>query len=293
MKHIVIISGKGGTGKTTLAASFCALADNPVTVDCDVDAANMHLLLNPSVIKSSKFYGGKYAFINKDKCNGCGLCAQKCRFEAVDLANAKAQVNIRNCEGCGLCARICPAKAIEMKDRLSGEWFISDTQYGPFVHARLGAGEENSGKLVSKIKQEAFKIADENHTPLVIADGPPGIGCPVAASLVSADLAVVVCEPTMSAIQDMKRVLDAANFLGVKCAVTMNKWNLNRENTLAVEQFCRERQIHYLGRISFSTDANKAIENKLPLAEYENRKLAVEIKDVWTNVLLCLERHSA
>lgn len=286
MKHIVIISGKGGTGKTTLAASFCTLADNPVIVDCDVDAANMHLLLNPKITKTQDFYGGKYAFIDNSKCTNCLMCVQNCRFGAVSAA---IKVNMHLCEGCGLCARLCPVKAIEMKPRLSGQWFVSQTSYGAFVHARLSPGEENSGKLVSRIKQEAFAIAKENHNSFIIADGPPGIGCPVAASLVSADLAVVVCEPTLSAIHDMKRVLSAASFMEVPCAVVLNKWNLNRENTLSVERFCSESKIPYLGRISFSTDAGKAIENRLPLTEYDNKKLMIEIKNIWTNILFYLE----
>lgn len=287
MKHIVIISGKGGTGKTTLAASFCALADNPVILDCDVDASNMHLLLSPKIQETHDFYGGRYASIDKSKCTGCNICADSCRFGAITKS---AEVNKFLCEGCGLCARLCPNKAITMEQRLSGQWFISQTPYGDFVHARLDAGEENSGKLVSKIKQEAFKIAKEKSSSFIIADGPPGIGCPVAASLSSADLAIVVCEPTLSAIYDMKRVLDTAKLLQVPCAAVINKWDLNKENTILIEDFCLKEKIPVFGVLSFSTDVTKAIENAVPLTEYYNRKLKFEVIKIWTNILFYLEK---
>ncbi len=288
MKHLVIISGKGGTGKTTLAASFCALADNPVILDCDVDASNMHLLLSPKTQETYDFYGGKYAYIDKDKCSQCNICAENCRFEAI---GKPAQVNKFLCEGCELCSHICPSQAISMKERLSGQWFISQTHYGDFIHARLEAGEENSGKLVSKIKQEAFKIAKEKASSFIIADGPPGIGCPVAASLSSADLAIIVCEPTLSAIYDMKRVIETAKLLNVPCAAIINKWDLNKENSTLIQEYCRQNNIPVLGVVSFSTDVTKSIESGVPLSEFYNRKLKFEVIEIWTNILFYLERN--
>ncbi len=286
MKHIVIISGKGGTGKTTIAASFCVLAKKPVIIDCDVDASNMHLLLSPQMLQTQDFYGGQYAVIDTDKCRGCKKCLENCRFGAI---TEDLKINKFDCEGCGLCARLCPQKAISMEKRFCGQWFISQTPYGPFVHARLDAGEENSGKLVSRIKQEALKIAKESNAAFVIADGPPGIGCPVTASLASADLAVIVCEPTLSAIYDMKRAFETALLLGAPCAVIINKWDINKENTFLIEDFCLKEKIPCLGRVSFSNDVNKAVANAVPLVNYGNEKLKTEIENIWQKTLSYLE----
>lgn len=281
MKHIVVISGKGGTGKTTLAASLCALAGKPVIIDCDVDAADMHLLTHPRIRRSENFTGGKYAVIDAAECTKCGKCRGACRFEAI---TKDFKTDIFSCEGCGLCERLCPAKAISMTDRLSGKWFVSDTKYGILVHAELGIGEENSGKLVSKVKQAAFDIANAAAAEWVIADGPPGTGCPVMAALSGAHLAVVVTEPTLSAIHDMKRAVETASHFHIPSAVIINKWDLNEENTAEVEKFCEANAVTLLGRISFNQAASEAVAAGIPLVEYGNDRLSGEIKAVWSKI---------
>lgn len=281
MKHIVVISGKGGTGKTTLTASLCALAEKPVIIDCDVDAADMHLLTHPQIRRSEDFTGGKYAVIDAAKCVKCGKCREVCRFDAITKG---FKADIFSCEGCGLCERVCPAKAIAMTDRLSGKWFVSDTKYGVLVHAELGIGEENSGKLVSKVKQTAFDIANASAAQWVIADGPPGTGCPVMASLSGAHLAVVVTEPTLSAIQDMKRAVETASHFNIPSAVIINKWDLNENNTVEVEKFCKENNVALLGRISFNQAASEAVAAGVPLVEYGNARPSDEIKAIWSNI---------
>ena len=282
MKQLVVISGKGGTGKTTLAASLCALAEKPVIIDCDVDAADMHLLLHPQIRRTENFSGGKYAALESAKCVVCGQCRQACRFDAI---TADFKIDIYSCEGCGLCARVCPAKAIAMADRSSGRWFVSDTKYGPLVHAELGIGEENSGKLVSRIKQAAHELAQAAGARWLIADGPPGTGCPVMASLSGADLAVIVTEPTLSAMHDMKRAVETAAHFHIPSAVIVNKWDLNEDNTVEIERFCAESKIAVLGRISFNQAVSAAIAAGVPLVEYGDAGLADQLKVIWANIL--------
>ena len=282
MKQLVVISGKGGTGKTTLAASLCALAEKPVIIDCDVDAADMHLLLHPQIRRTENFSGGKYATLDNVKCVACGQCRQVCRFDAI---TPDFKIDIYSCEGCGLCARVCPAKAIAMADRSSGRWFVSDTKYGPLVHAELGIGEENSGKLVSRIKQAAHELAQAAGARWLIADGPPGTGCPVMASLSGADLAVIVTEPTLSAMHDMKRAVETAAHFHIPSAVIVNKWDLNEDNTVEIERFCAESKIAVLGRISFNQAVSAAIAAGVPLVEYGDAGLADQLKVIWANIL--------
>jgi len=286
MKHIVVISGKGGTGKTTLTASFCALADKPVIIDCDVDAADMHLLMHPQIRQREDFSGGKYAVIDSAKCISCGKCREVCRFDAI---SPDFKADMFSCEGCELCSRICPANAIQMTDRLSGKWFVSDTKYGTLVHAELGIGEENSGKLVSKVKQAAFDIANDTGAKWVIADGPPGTGCPVMASLSGANLAIIVTEPTLSAMHDMKRAIETASHFNIPSAVIVNKWDLNEDNTAEIERFCAEAKITALGRISFKQAASEAVSAGVPLVEYGNDQMTKEIKAIWEKTQQCLK----
>jgi len=278
MKNIVVISGKGGTGKTTVTASFCALAEKAVTVDCDVDASDMHLMLHPKIRRRENFTGGKYAVIDAEKCLKCGRCVEMCRFGAI---SDDFRSDIYSCEGCGLCALVCPSGAAGMADRMSGKWFVSDTEYGPLVHAELGIGEENSGKLVSKIKQVAADIAEKISAEWLIADGPPGTGCPVMASLSGADLAVIVTEPTLSAIHDMKRVADTAEHFGIRSAVIINKWDINAENSAVIEDYCRAGNIELLGRISFSEAVGRSVSAGIPLVKFGDEELAGQIKGIW------------
>ena len=224
MKQILVISGKGGTGKTVLTGALAALAPNKVMADCDVDAANLYLLLNPSIREKHPFQSGASAVIDPALCSRCGQCSAACRFDAV---SRDFVVNPIACEGCGLCARVCPAGAVIMKENTAGDWFISETRYGPFVHAKLGLAEENSGKLVAKVRETAGEIAESKAADYVIIDGPPGIGCPVIASLSGVDLAVIVTEPSLSAIHDAERVMDLAKHFEIPVKLVVNKWDIN------------------------------------------------------------------
>ena len=234
MKEVVILSGKGGTGKTSIVGSFAALAQNKVLADCDVDAADLHLLLSPSIKQENEFWSGQVAFIDEEKCTQCGLCQDVCRFDAID----DFKIDPISCEGCGFCSHICPVEAITMKESLSGRWFISDTKYGPLVHARLGIAQENSGKLVALVRQHAKQIAERDGLDYIISDGPPGIGCPVISSLSGANLALLVTEPTLSGIHDLERVLGVCRHFDIPALVCVNKYDLNTDNTRQIEDYC-------------------------------------------------------
>ncbi len=277
-RQIVVISGKGGTGKTMLSASFAVLAENKVMVDCDVDAANLYLLLKPKVLQSAEFRGGKKAFVDQSLCQQCGECRKVCRFDAVSSEYSISQMD---CEGCGFCARVCPTKAITMKECVSGQWFVSETQYGPFVHARLGIAEGNSGKLVSTIRRVAAKIAEERSQSTVIIDGPPWIGCSVIASLAGADLAVVVTEPTPAGIHDMERVFSLARHFNLPLRVVINKFDLNRENTQWIDSFSKAHEAEVIGHIPFSSEVSKAIVHGIPPVEFCQGGVRKEIISIW------------
>ena len=277
-KQIVIISGKGGTGKTMLSASFAVLADSKVMVDCDVDAANLYLLLRPKVIRSEEFRGGLKAKINALLCNQCGECRSACRFDAISENYA---VDAVDCEGCGFCARVCPARAITMKEPVSGEWFISETRYGPFLHAKLGIAEGNSGKLVSQIRQAALELAGNERKRVILVDGPPGIGCPVIASLSGTDLAVVVTEPTLAGIHDMERVFSLARHFRVPVRVVINKFDLNPENARFIHSFCDAHEVEVIGEIPFSEQVSKAIVQGVPPVEFCRDGVRNEIISIW------------
>jgi len=282
MKQITVISGKGGTGKTILTASFAFLAENKMMVDCDVDAADLHLLLHPDIKERYEFRSGENAEIDKNLCNKCRRCIEVCRFDAI---SEDFIVDPISCEGCGLCNRICKVNAIKMKENISGEWFISDTKYGPFVHARLGIAEDNSGKLVAKIKEEAYKLAEKNNLEYLIVDGPPGIGCPVVASLSGADLALIVTEPTLSGVHDMKRVMEVAEHFNINIKVVINKYDINMENTKLIESICKERYVDVVGHIPFSQIVSKSIVNTMPLVEFCNDEVSKEIIAIWDRII--------
>lgn len=278
VRQIVVISGKGGTGKTMLSASFAVLAEDKVMVDCDVDAANLYLLLNPVVQTRHDFKAGKKAEISKELCLECGQCITACRFDAI---RNDFSVDSFSCEGCGLCGQICPVKAITMKEAVSGEWFISDTKYGPFVHAKLGVAEGNSGKLVSVIRQAAIEIAEEQGKHTILIDGPPGIGCPVIASLSGADLAVVVTEPTPAGIHDMERIFSLARQFKVSLKVLINKFDLNKENTRFINSFCEAHEVEVVGQIPFSAEVSKAIVRGVSPVEFCRDGVREEIISIW------------
>jgi MinD superfamily P-loop ATPase len=280
MKEIVILSGKGGTGKTSIVGSFAALAESKVLADCDVDAADLYLLLNPSVKQETEFWSGQVAFINAEKCTQCGLCQDICHFDAIN----NFEVDPISCEGCGFCSHICPVDAITMRENMAGHWFASDTRYGPLVHARLGIAQENSGKLVALVKQQAKQIAEKDGLDYVISDGPPGIGCPVVSSLSGANLALLVTEPTLSGIHDLERVLGVCRHFGVPALVCINKHDINDDNTRRIEDYCSDLGIEIAARIPFDNVVTEAMVKGIPVVEYSDGNVAREIKGLWQRI---------
>jgi MinD superfamily P-loop ATPase len=280
MKEVVVLSGKGGTGKTSIVGALAALAESKVLADCDVDAADLHLLLSPTVKEENEFRSGQVAEIDAEKCNQCGRCQELCRFNAI----REYAVDAISCEGCGFCARICPVEAITMRENLAGHWSISTTKYGPLVHARLGIAQENSGKLVAKVRQEARQIAEQQGLAYVISDGPPGIGCPVISSLSGTNLALLVTEPTFSGIHDLERVIEVCRHFGVPATVSINKYDINEDNTRQIEDFCADRGIEMVARIPFDNAVTEALVRGIPVVEYSDGPAAQEIKKLWAGV---------
>jgi MinD superfamily P-loop ATPase len=289
MNEIVVLSGKGGTGKTSIVGSLAALAENKVLADCDVDAADLHLLLSPTVREEHEFWSGQVAQIDRELCTECGLCQQLCRYDAI----RDFEVDPVSCEGCGFCSRICPVEAIEMKECLSGRWFISDTRFGPLVHARLGIAQENSGKLVALVRERAREIAEQNGYWYVVSDGPPGIGCPVISSLSGAHLAVLVAEPTLSGIHDLERVVGVARHFGVPALVCINKHDLNEQNSAAIEAYCRQEGVPLAARIPFDNAVIESLVRGVPVVEYSTGPVAREIGSLWEAVSAALKQKSA
>ena len=278
MKKIAVVSGKGGTGKTVVAASFAALPGSKVMVDCDVDAADLHLLLHPEVKERHEFRSGNTAVIDRGLCRQCGKCSAVCRFEAV---KSGLRVERFFCEGCGLCARLCPYGAIRMEETVSGEWFVSGTRRGPFVHARLGVAQGNSGRLVAQIRRAAERIAAEEELEYVVIDGPPGIGCPVIASLSGVDCALVVTEPTLSGLHDARRVMETAAHFAIPVKLAVNKYDLNPEMSGKIEDFCRKNGIQFAGRIPFDPAVVEALSAGQTIIDSGNRTAGGEISKIW------------
>jgi len=277
VKEVVVLSGKGGTGKTSIVGSFAALAKGVVLADCDVDAADLHLILQPVVQQGQEFWSGRVAAIDESKCTQCGLCQELCRFKAI----RDFKVDYITCEGCGFCSHICPAEAITMKDNLSGHWFISDTRYGPLVHARLGIAQENSGKLVAVVRQQAKAIAEKRKLDYIISDGPPGIGCPVISSLSGANLALLVTEPTLSGIHDLERVLGVCHHFGIPALACINKYDINEHNTRQIEQYCLSQGVEVAARIPFDSAVTEAMVAGLPVVEYSRNGVSHQIEVLW------------
>ena len=281
MKELVVLSGKGGTGKTSIVGSFAAIAGNEVLADCDVDAADLHLLLQPHPQQENEFWSGQVAITDEEKCNQCGLCQYLCRFNAIK----DNTIDTIFCEGCGFCSRICPADAITMKENLAGKWTVSDTRYGPLVHAKLGIAQENSGKLVATVRQQARELAAKMKLDIIISDGPPGTGCPVISSLSGTSLALLVTEPTLSAIHDLERVLGVCSHFGVQPLVCVNKADINEENTIQIENYCDDQGIEKTMRIPFDNVFTEAIVRGLPTIEYAKNGIAVLLENLWKQVL--------
>ena len=285
MKEIVVISGKGGTGKTTITASLALLAEKKIWVDADVDAANLFLLLSPQIKETHNFFGGVKAVIEQDQCTRCLDCLPVCRFQAISQ-NSAGQVVIEplSCEGCKICSYVCSPGAIKMEKNHSGDWYISETPYGPFVHARLLPGEENSGKLVTEIRKKASQLAEEKGAELILIDGPPGIGCPVIASLSGSDLVLVVTEPTPAGIHDLERVVQTARHFKAKVGCCLNKYDLNPTRSQEITQWCRQENIPLLGRIPFAEEVIDSLRQGKPYLElYPQGQAATPLRQLWEN----------
>jgi len=282
MKELIVISGKGGTGKTSLIAAFASLAQDKVLCDADVDAADLHLIMDPHVSRRADFKSGRTADIDSSKCTECGRCLELCRFAAI---SDNFMVNPVDCEGCGVCVYFCPEKAIDFPENICGQWFISDTRFGPLVHARLGIAEENSGKLVTLVRQESRKLAEQKNLNLILTDGPPGVGCPVIASIGGASAVLVVAEPSLSGIHDMQRVVQLANHFKLPAMVCVNKFDLNHDLTWDIENFARDEGIAYLGRIPFDPIFTKAMIQGQTIIEYNRDSGGGHaVNKIWNNL---------
>ncbi|MBN2243906.1 MAG: ATP-binding protein [Acidobacteria bacterium] len=285
MKEMVVISGKGGTGKTSLTASLASLSGASAIADCDVDASDLHLVLSPEVQRLESFKSGHEAVIRQDDCIACGTCMEKCRFNAVHEARRYGRPSLfkidpLSCEGCGVCVRLCPEKAIDFPERTCGQWMVSETRYGPLVHARLAIGAENSGKLVSIVKNEARRIAKERDLPWIIVDGPPGIACPVIASITGASLALVVVEPTLSGKHDMERVFELTKHFDIPTLVVINKWEINPGIAGEIERGATSAGVPLAGKISYDNSVTAAQIKGIPVVEYGG-PAARDIREIW------------
>ena len=280
MKQLTVISGKGGTGKTTITAAFAHLCENNVLADSDVDAADLHLIFEPKIDYESSYFGGKTAFIDEQKCSQCGICSEMCRFDAIKNFG----VDPVPCEGCGLCTYVCPEGAIVMKEKFSGSWFLSTTREGPMVHAKLGVAEDNSGRLVNVVRQNAKALAEKQKKALIIIDGPPGIGCPVIASITGSDMVLVVTEPTLSGLHDMERVLETAKHFNVPALVCINKYDINPENTEKIKNICKGKRVRVVGCLPYDRSVITAMIQKKTIAEYDCGEVSREGKRMWNEV---------
>jgi MinD superfamily P-loop ATPase len=281
MKQLTIISGKGGTGKTSITAAFASLAKNAVFADCDVDAADLHLILKPDIKKTMDFHGLKIASVNKEMCTSCKKCYENCRFDAID-----EDINIikESCEGCGVCEHICPVNAISMVERDSGFSYISKSRFGPMAHAMLKTAEEASGKLVTVVRNNAKMLAEEKKKNLIIIDGPPGIGCPVIASISGVDLVLIVTEPTLSAIHDLERILGVAYHFEIPAVVCINKSDINLENTEKIEHYCKSKNIDIVGELPYNNIVTEAMIHEKTIVEYSKSIFSDTIIEIWHNI---------
>lgn len=289
MKQILIASGKGGTGKTSISAAFASLAKQAVFADCDVDASDLHLLLSPEILQSFSFISGKEASINQTQCSICGKCYQLCRFEAImtpDHENQKYRVNPIACDGCGVCVKHCPEQAISFIDKDNGEYYHSHTRFGELIHAQLHPGGENSGKLVSLVRKKALDLAKASNLELVLIDGPPGIGCPVIASLTGCDLLLIVVEPSLSSLHDAKRLIQLSKHFSVPCFILINKWDISPILSKQMESEFKNMKVEVLGKLPYDTEFIRAMmEGKTIIEYHKNGQTASTLMSVWKELL--------
>jgi MinD superfamily P-loop ATPase len=282
MKEIVIISGKGGTGKTTITAAFASLVKNKIMADCDVDAADLHLILDPEVKQQEAFRSGKTAFIQQDECTECEKCLEVCQFNAI---SPDYVVDPISCEGCGVCVWFCPFDVIDFNENISGQWFISDTRFGLMVHAKLGIAEENSGKLVTLVRRQAKLLAEEKDVENIIVDGAPGVGCPVISSITGANVVLIVTEPTLSGVHDLERVVElSSNHFNIPTFVCVNKYDLNLNISKKIEEFCKKNNIVFAGSVPYDENVTKAMVEGKNIFEYSNGKTTEMVKHIWEKI---------
>ncbi len=283
LKQIAIVSGKGGTGKTTLSASFSYLADSRVMADCDVDAPNLHIILKPEIKETQQYIGSKKAVLDQDKCTKCGICQETCRFDAIGFDGEKYFVKEYACEGCNACVMKCPTGALRLEDSLSGEYYSSQTEKGPMIHALLRPGEETTGGLIAEVRKKAVSVAHEEDIHLIIIDGAPGIGCPATSSITSTSYVVIVAEPTMSGLHDLKRIVKTVEHFRIPMGIVINKYDINEEQTRKIEKYCEENSLEILGKIPYDTMVKTATEQAKPVISYDCSS-ANEIKKIWNKV---------
>jgi MinD superfamily P-loop ATPase len=284
MREIIIISGKGGTGKTSLTGAFAHLATNKIICDLDVDAPDLHLLLQPIRERQEEFFSGHEAKIDGAKCDGCGLCASMCQFGAIRENGAGFAIDPIRCEGCKVCVAFCPAEAIGFPEKHCGQWYVSSTRFGPLVHAQLFPGGENSGRLVMVLKQQARELAQARGADLVLCDGAPGIGCPVISSLSGTHLAVAVTEPTPSGRHDLERVADLCGHFQTPMAVIINKYDLNAEETSRIAAFCRDGSYPVLARLPHDLSVTRAMVQGLVVTELPETAFSLGLRRAWTRI---------
>ena len=281
MKELTIISGKGGTGKTSMVASFAAIVQNKVLADADVDAADLHLILTPEIKHEEDFKGGRTAQIDLEICTECGECLERCQFNAI---SPDFVVDKIDCEGCGVCVHFCPVEAIDFPQNICGKWYISDTRFGPMVHARLGIAEENSGLLVSLVRNQAKVLAEDRGLETIIVDGPPGIGCPVIASITGTSAVLIVTEPTLSGLHDLERVGGLAAHFKIPTLACVNKFDLNEEMSNQIADHCAKNRIELVGRIPYDTAVTHAMVAGKSIVEFSDGRVSDAIEDIWHKV---------
>jgi len=283
--EVAIISGKGGTGKSSISAAFATLSEQVLLADCDVDAANLYIIFNPTHSEEQVYIAGQTAVINYDKCTHCGLCMDYCRFNAISNSNGRIEISETSCDGCQLCWRICPYGAISMINNDKSRMYSGDFRNGKMVYGRLAPGEENSGKLVNMVREKAKQVATENNLKNIVIDGPPGIGCAVISSITGVDHVLIVTEPTISGLHDLKRTLEMVSKFNLKPWVLVNKFDLNADMTQEIEMYCTQNNVSIAGRLPFDSVVVDAMVNCKSIIEWApDSEFSHSIKSIWNKI---------